>query len=91
MLGEALVIFSCLKSVGCSETSSTYFYTYPDMKEFVDKKAKNVEEFVGPKFIHTFGPMIYAVAGGTGTLKLNKYISLQASREKGTLMFSKEF
>jgi hypothetical protein len=57
----------------------------------VNVNAKRVEEYVGPTVIQTIGPILYAAAGGTGTLRLNKYFNLQLSTQKGTLVFSKEF
>lgn len=91
MLPEALVIFACVNSTGCSETSSHYFYTHPDVKEMVRKNEKRIEEFIGPYVIQSVGPLFYVAAGGTGTVRLNKYFNLQISTQKSTLMFSKEF
>lgn len=91
MLPEALVIFACVNSTGCSQTSSHYFNTHPDVRESIKKHERIVQEFIGPYVIQTAGPLIYVVAGGTGTVRLNKYFNLQLSTQKSTLMFSKEF
>lgn len=91
MLPEALVVFACLNSTGCSETSSHYYNTHPDVRELVERNEKKIEKFIGPQIIATFGPMIYVAAGGTGTVRLNKFFSLQINHEKGTLVFGKEF
>lgn len=91
VLPEALVIFACVNSTGCSETSSHYFNTHPDVREIVKTQEKKVEDFVGPYVIQTLGPLFYVASGGTGTVRLNKYFNLQISTQKSTLMFSKEF
>lgn len=91
MLSEALVIFACVNSTGCNETSSHYYNTHPELREMVDRNSKEIERFVGPTVIQVVGPVLFAAAGGTGTVRLNKYFSLQMSIQKGTLMFGKEF
>lgn len=91
MLPEALVIFACLNSTGCQETSTHYYNTHPEFREIVERNEKKVEKFVGPKIIAIFGPMIYVAAGGTGTVRLDKYLSLQLNHQQGTLVFNKEF
>lgn len=91
MLPEALVIFACLNSTGCSETSSHYFNTHPDMKEMVKKHERKVEEYVGPYVIATVGPVLHIASGGTGTVRLNRQFSLQVGIKKTTLMFGMEF
>jgi len=91
MLPEALVIFACIKSAGCNETSSHYYATHPQVKEFVQRQEQRVEKYIGPTIIQTFGPILYVAAGGTGTVRLDKSFSLQFSREKGTLMYSWEW
>ena len=91
MLPEALVILACTTSKGCNETSSHYYNTHPEVRHIVEENEKKIEKFVGPTVIATFGPMLYVAAGGTGTVRLNKFFSLQFNKEKGTLVFSKEF
>lgn len=91
MLPEALVIFAFLNSTGCSETSSHYFNTHPEMKEMVEKHGKRIEEYLGPYVIGTVGPVLHVVSGGTGTVRLNRQFSLQVGIKKTTLMFGMEF
>lgn len=91
MLAESLVIFSCLKSVGCSETSAQYFHTYPDVREMIENNGKKVEQFIGPSVVQTIGPVLYAASGGTGTVRINKNFSLQISLKNSILTFNKEF
>jgi len=57
----------------------------------VEVNTKKIEKFIGPTIIQTIGPVLYAAAGGTGTVRLNKYFNLQLSTQKSTLVFSKEF
>jgi hypothetical protein len=91
MLPEALVIFACLNSTGCGPTSSHYYNTNPAVREVVERHEKNIEKFLGPTVVTTVGPFLYAAAGGTGTIHLNKYFNLQLSKQVGILIFSKEF
>lgn len=57
----------------------------------IKKMNKKIEKFIGPTVIATVGPFLYAAAGGTGTVRLNKYFSLQLSTQKAILGFMKEF
>ncbi len=87
MLPEALVIFACVKNTGCSETSSLYFSQNPEVKREIDLKAEHLRNYVGPSVVDTIGPMLFVVAGGTGTVKINKYFSFQFNKESGILSF----
>lgn len=91
MLPEALVIWACVNSTGCSETSSHYYNINPEVRKIIEKNEKKVERFIGPHTIRTFGPIIYTAAGGTGTMRLYRDFSLQISTKKGILLFSREF
>lgn len=91
MLAEALVILACTTSKGCNETSTHYYATHPEIREMIEANEKKVEKFIGPTVIQTVGPFLYAAAGGTGTVRLNKYFNLQLSTQKATLGFTKEF
>lgn len=91
MLPEALVILACTTSKGCQETSSHYYNTNPQLREVVERNEKKIEKFIGPQIIAIFGPMIYIAAGGTGTVRISKYFSLQLNHEKGMIVFGKEF
>lgn len=91
VLAEGLVLFACLNSTGCSETSSHYYNTHPHIQEIVQDSEQKVAKFVGPTVVTLVGPLIYAAAGGTGTLRLNRVFSLQVSTKSGKLVFGKEF
>lgn len=91
LLEEALVIFACVNSTGCSETSSQYYATHPEFRSFVEYEEKRIRNYVGPQVLDTVGPVLFVVAGGTGTIRLNQYFGLQFSRSNGTLTFKKEF
>lgn len=91
MLPEALVIFACVKSAGCSETSSHYFNTNPEIREMVRMNEKRIERILGPTLIQVYGPVLYVAAGGTGTVRLSRHFSLQLNRDKGTLSYRVEW
>lgn len=95
MLAEMLVIFSCANSMGCSQTSTVYFATHPHIKEMVNRHGKKAEEvareFVGPATLHVVGPVIYMAAGGTGTVRLTKTISLQLNVQRTVIMYGLDF
>lgn len=88
---EILVIFACLKSVGCSETSKHYYSTHPEIQEVARNSERIAKKYVGPMVIETVGPVIMVVAGGTGTIRLNKYFSLQGNKNNATLSFNLEY
>lgn len=87
MLPEVLVIFACVNSTGCSETSSLYFQQNPDVKKKIDAKSEQVREYIGPSIVDTVGPLLFVAGGGTGTIKLNKYFSLQLKKDSGIVTF----
>ena len=91
MLSEALVIFACINSTGCSETSSHYYNTHPEVREIVQKHEKLAEKYIGPVVIQTVGPILYIASGGTGTIRLSRNWSLQLSRGNGTLAYRLEW
>ena len=91
MLPEALVIFACLNSTGCSETSAHYFNTHPEARKVIKNGEEKIKYYVGPTLITTVGPFIYAAAGGTGTVRLNRYFSLQISKNQNTISYRLEF
>lgn len=87
MIAEALVIFACVNNTGCTETSNQYFRQNPDLKQIIDKDTQELKDYIGPKFVDNVGPFLFIAAGGSGTIKLNKYFSLQASQSSATLSF----
>lgn len=91
MVAEALVIFACLKSAGCSETSTQYFNTHPEVREMIERHEKSITEAVGSNAIRFVGPFIFAAAGGTGTVRMDKNFSLQGSTKQCILVFGKEW
>lgn len=90
-MAEFLVIFACLNSTGCTETSSHYYNTHPHIKAFVEKNERLAREYVGSVVIDTYGPVLAIAAGGIGTIRLSKNFSLQGNRERVTIGFMKEF
>ena len=94
MLPEALVIFSCIGNFtsidgqsSCQNSSALYFSENPDFKQSIDKKAESVRQYVGPTVVDIAGPVLFVVAGGSGTVKINKYFSLQVKKDGGMLTF----
>lgn len=88
MLAEALVVFSCVNSKGCEETSGRYFETHPEIREMVKVNEEKIVKFIGPTIIQVVGPVLYSATGGTGTVRLNKYFSLQVNRQNSTLTYA---
>jgi hypothetical protein len=88
---ELLVIFACLNSTGCTETSGHYYNTHPQVQEIVKKSEKMVKHYVGPRVIESVGPVLMVAAGGSGTIRLNRNFSLQGNKNNVTLGFTWEF
>jgi hypothetical protein len=91
MLPEALVIFACLNSTGCTETSRHYYNTHPQIQVIAKKTVKIAKQYVGTVVIDTVGPVLFAAAGGTGTIRLGKHLSLQLNRDSAILGLGLEF
>lgn len=91
MLQEALVIFACANSHGCSEVSSHYYNTHPEVRQMIEMNEKRISEVFGPFIVENVGPLIYIGFGGTSSFRLGKNFSLQTNKESVALTFSKEF
>lgn len=88
---EILVILACLNSVGCSETSGHYYNTHPKVQEMARKSERIAKRYVGPVVVEAIGPVLVAVSGSTGTIRLNQYFSLQGNKRNATLSFNLEY
>lgn len=91
LIEEALVIFACLNNYGCTETSNRYFEIHPEVKVYVDRKAKQAREYIGPNLVDTLGPALFVVGGGTGIIHVHEHINLQLNKQSGTLVFNWSF
>lgn len=91
LLPEVLVIFACINSTGCQETSSQYYITNPEARKFLTKNEKRLKDLMGPYLMEIIGPALYVVAGGTSTVKISKHFSLQTDKKNVILSFRKDF
>jgi hypothetical protein len=92
VIAEALVIFACVNSTGCSETSNAYYKSHPEIEQIVKKNERRIKEFVGPVIVQSSAPFFFVVSGGTGNFKLYGNFSLQIKNYETTmLIFSKGF
>ncbi len=91
MLPEALVIFACVNNTGCTESTGIYFSQHPEVKKTIEDKAENARQIIGPRIIDSVGPFIYVVAGGTGTIHIDKYFSLQIRKDSSILSYHLDF
>jgi hypothetical protein len=85
---EILVIFACLSSKGCTETSNLYYNTHPEIRQILKNSEDELKRRSNPFFISYVGPAIVAVAGGTGTVKINKHFNLQLNKDHATIGLS---
>lgn len=88
---ELLVIFACLNNTGCSEVSRYYYSIHPEVQKIAKNSEKITKKYVGSIMVETVGSAIMVVAGGTGTVKLNKYFSLQGNRNHAMFSFNLEY
>ena len=91
MVQELLVVLACLNSKGCSETSGHYYNTHPEVKELVKEGKDSINAVLGRKFVDIVGPFILVTAGGSGTIRISKGLSLQGNKEKTVLNLTWEF
>jgi len=89
---ESLVIYSCVIGKGCQQTSTAYYESHPEIKQFVHKNEERVKQFVGPVFIQSVAPFWFLAAGGTGNIRLSKEFSLELKKyQELKLVFSRSF
>lgn len=91
MLQEAVVILACVTSKGCSQTSGHYFNLNPDTKKIIKRQEKKIKEYIGPDLPTVVGPGLFLAVGGTGTIRLNRYFSIQTGPKKTILTYRIEF
>jgi hypothetical protein len=88
LLEEALVIFACATNNGCTETSNQYFLLHPEVKIYAEKRGQEIRQYIGPMFVDTVGPIVFAAAGGTGVIHAHEHVNLQVGRQAATLVLS---
>lgn len=89
---EFLVILACLKSAGCSETSSAYYQSHPELRQMVEMNERKIKDYVGPVIVESSAPFFFVAAGGTGNFKIYGNLSLRVQRYQDTmLVFSQGF
>jgi hypothetical protein len=89
---EFLVIFACLNSTGCSETSNTYYHYHPEVRKIVQRHEERAKEIAGPVIVKYSAPFFFLAAGGTGNFKIYGDFSLQMKEyTTPTLVYSKGF
>lgn len=88
MFGEALIIFACVNNSGCSEASDQYFREHPEIRKNIDREARYIKNYIGPKLVDTVGPVLFVGVGGTGVVHLHRNVSLQMSKQGGSLILS---
>lgn len=91
MLEEALLVFACINGTGCQETSSQYYATHEEVREIGKNGEQKLTKYVGPAAIQVIGPMVFIAAGGTGTVRIDKYFGLQVSSKSSILFFRKDY
>jgi hypothetical protein len=89
---ELLVIFACLNSTGCSQTSNAYYHYHPEMRKMVEYNEQQLRNFVGPTVVEYSAPFLFVAAGGTGNFKIHGGFSFQVKQYTSpTLVYSKGF
>ena len=88
LLPEALVIFACVNSSGCTETSDQYLVIHPEVKKYMDKEGQDLRKMIGPQFVDTVGPVLFVMVGGTGVIHITRDFNLQVAKDKGTLTYT---
>lgn len=91
MIAEGLVIFACFNSTGCAETSRLYYDTHPYTREALMNGEKLTKKYLGSVVIEIIAPALAVATGTIGTIRLNKYFSLQGNKQYVMLGFSKDF
>ena len=88
---EILVLTACLYSKGCSEAANVYYDSKPEIREAVFKVENQIKATAGPFFVSYVAPVLVFGAGGTGSIKVSKLVTLKLERQSGTLIFKKDF
>ncbi len=90
-MAEILVLFACWNNTGCSETSSQYYSSHPEFREFVKDKENRIKEAAGPLITEYAAPILWAAAGQEATTRLSTRFYLTFRLEHQVLMFRQEF
>ena len=88
---ELLVVVACLYGKGCSETSSTYYDSKPELQLFVKRTERRITATVGQATVTYVAPPLIFALGGSGIIKLNQHVNLQVNKNLFELKFNKDF
>lgn len=84
---EFLVIVACLYQRGCTEASSTYYDSRPELQAYVHRMETQIRTKAGP--IYDYGAPLFVFGfGGAGIIKLTAQWSIKASRSEASLNFN---
>ncbi len=87
---ELIVALACISGNGCSETTHVYYFYNPIVKERISHETKKVNNFIGNDII-VLAPIAFVIVGGSGSIKLSKYISLDLSKGEKSVSFKYDF
>ena len=90
MIQELMVALSCLSNHGCSETIHVYYAYNPIVERMVVNDTKRVSKYVGHD-VAILAPIVFIMAGGSGSVRLTTYFSLDVSRNDKLFSFKYDF
>lgn len=90
MIQELLVIIACTHNSGCTETMALYYTDHPGIEKLIDKNKRYVNKTIGPEAVF-IAPYALVAAGGQGSFRLNKYMSVKLSRNTEMIVFRLDF
>lgn len=93
MIQELLMSFACIHNTGCSQTSTLYYTTHPEITGIIQKNEDKAAKIVGapPQVVIYTTPALIYIVGGQASFKLNQYFSLQIKRSTNIVSFRYNF
>lgn len=87
---ELLVTIACLSGKGCPETVHLYYTYNPKVEAAIKQSTAKATAYIGQD-VARLAPIAFIAAGGSGSVRINRYISLDISKGEGIVSFKYDF
>lgn len=90
-MAELLVLFACINSTGCPETSSLYYDQHPAFRQELALREGELERELGTFTVQYAAPILGVAAGRQYTAKIYNNLYFGFNKNFETLTFRREF
>jgi hypothetical protein len=88
---ELILVFSCLNSLGCSESLNQYAYYNKEIVEQYETVYKTATKSIPTPIINYVLPMTATILGSKASFKLTKAVNMEISNENLAIKYNISF